>query len=1600
MPLNRPSALAILALLLLSPLATGQLGGVNGEDRSMMPLAATKLERQPEPFGTWGAAPPSTDGIESSSGVDLWTTIWSVQRATTGWIQSVPYTVHEGRRWDYVAVLPALNNPGEASVTLTVFDPDGTPGGGFDGEVVQQVSSAAAGVVYLDLLEVDEDAHARLQVHILIDNSRAATRSSIVGWRIGDCDVDLWHDPFMDIGRHSSRGDLTFGLGSVYPVVEYKPGGIYGDYYRNRDFSGFEYTHLDPVIDFDWGNGGPTGVGSNTFSIRWTGKLNVVRAERFTFYLRIDDGGKLWVDDQLLIDEWRDHSPTEFSAQVDLGAGLHDIQVDYYENQGGALCELRYSSPTISKRIIPQSALYGVEADNVLLSEPITAPPGQTWELLLLSSYGLGKDGMVVVDVLDAASGQVLTGLDSIIEPAVDLRGLASASCPAIQLRARWVDVNVTDPPWLGDWAVKWAPSRTWRTQFLSDIGIRGHVGLVEGFGYIQRPRAQEDCSQIAFAERTDGLSTTVSSRVYSGWFEDDSVITTNASDVELVDLDFDGILDLLHVSAEVDASAYVYKGFSGGFKDVPMYTFAHDAALGGEGNFSKAVVWDLDLDGHEDVVLVEMGPPGARLLLYYWNGTGFNSTPDEVVGGFDGLIWDISVGDIDGDAYPDIVVIASGDMRNGLYVLWGSYGSYAIANSTRITDTTCSAVHVASLDEDEYDDIVYCSWRGPPGSTWRTTLLQGMGSRTGYGPGLTVHEPIRRVSIETIDWFGNGEPVLVLASDTDVSLHQSPFDAGAFRFLPFKGVVDMAPVRFGTDGNEDLVMAVEERAGVPGLDDYGTVSSWLQALVGGTVYYSFQIPTDGAVAVSAGDMFDRGVGALRTGRIDIGDPRVAGGWDELSFRLLGTGLRPGQSVELRVLDDETEEVLWNATSTSLEGVFDISQSIKAKEHPVVCLEAFLRNVEESQPLSMDELRINWTPRIPASPAVVNITADDPVIYRMNRTTLRITVDDEYDLPQDLSVVVQMDPPGNLGWQTTGLGTISWNGSVYMIEFSTSREFLTGDYGFRARATDTDMMTSAWLEATALVRVINNPPGTPVISIRPATPVTTDDIVCVIETQAYDRDGLSLDYIYAWSSDGVASPEHTGATVPASATVKGQKWSVAVRAFDGEAMGPPVRANVTVVNSPPVLLRPIAPILMYEDDPPVTVNLGVHFTDPDGDALAFSVEGLRNILVELDGAGGSARFSLSPEWSGQETATVAVTDGELSVQVLLDFEVRAVPDAPYVLSIGGRPAVSGLFSITARQDLLALFEVVVVDPDSTSFRFSADVLPGWVSIGPLNGTISVLAPNEGVGTHAFNLSVRDDTGEIVFVRVELTVENVNDPPGTVFINQPKNGKVFQASDSILMQGACSDPDERWGQPLTFTWYTNASTEPLGKGASVTLPKLSPGDHTIRLEVTDGQYVRSSEVRIRVLGPPVPPPPDGNGGEEPYVGPRTTDTVGPLLIALLLVLLVIVAAIAFVSRQRAARGRGWTAPPRQHRDEATRVDGEYGVPSMKGEAAGIRVEQPLPRAKAAPEPAPEPATEPAPEPEGAPQPSPMPDGWGLRQVPPSKGDESWEGWEEF
>ena len=209
-------------------------------------------------------------------------------------------------------------------------------------------------------------------------------------------EVPAFHgiEPNLALSYSSSSGNGFLGLGwrlsGLSTVERASPGkgasgfdrtsdnisGLWGEYYSGTGFNTLKRRRTDVSLNFNWGRGhvfsypcnNNTCYLSDNFSVRWTGMVKADFSETYTFHAYIDDGIRVWVGDTLIIDHHA--AQVETSASIALEAGRwYPIRVEFYEQGGHAIAQLRWSSPSTPKQFIPASNFVAFD-DSILVPRP------------------------------------------------------------------------------------------------------------------------------------------------------------------------------------------------------------------------------------------------------------------------------------------------------------------------------------------------------------------------------------------------------------------------------------------------------------------------------------------------------------------------------------------------------------------------------------------------------------------------------------------------------------------------------------------------------------------------------------------------------------------------------------------------------------------------------------------------------------------------------------------------------------------------------------------------------------------------------------------------------------------------------------------------------------------------------------------------------------------------------------------------------------------------------------------------------------------------------------------------------------------------------
>lgn len=118
-------------------------------------------------------------------------------------------------------------------------------------------------------------------------------------------------------------------------------------YYPNMTLSGLPaLQRTDASISFNWGGGSPgPEIPNDNFSAFWRGEVTREKAGSCLFRMRIDDGMRVRLNGATVLDSWRDQGPTTYNALVNFREGNNAIEVEYYENRGGAVAQFWVLEP-------------------------------------------------------------------------------------------------------------------------------------------------------------------------------------------------------------------------------------------------------------------------------------------------------------------------------------------------------------------------------------------------------------------------------------------------------------------------------------------------------------------------------------------------------------------------------------------------------------------------------------------------------------------------------------------------------------------------------------------------------------------------------------------------------------------------------------------------------------------------------------------------------------------------------------------------------------------------------------------------------------------------------------------------------------------------------------------------------------------------------------------------------------------------------------------------------------------------------------------------------------------------------------------------------
>jgi hypothetical protein len=248
-------------------------------------------------------------------------------------------------------------------------------------------------------------------------------------WVDGSLIIDAWYDStshtiradrVLSAGNHQLRVEFYERIGEATARLSWflvstpapPPPLVFskwlGEYYNNVSLSGAPVlVRDDPSINFHWGAGSPQWgvVDSDNFSVRWTRSLDLSPG-RYRFIVSHDDGVRLWVGGNLLIDRWFDQTASTQQAEIDWPGGVMPVKMEYYERSGLALADLSWTrldagAPVSGQQATVNTAYLNLRAGPGINNRIITAYPRNTVVTLM------GRDNVGSWLYVMAPSGQL-----------------------------------------------------------------------------------------------------------------------------------------------------------------------------------------------------------------------------------------------------------------------------------------------------------------------------------------------------------------------------------------------------------------------------------------------------------------------------------------------------------------------------------------------------------------------------------------------------------------------------------------------------------------------------------------------------------------------------------------------------------------------------------------------------------------------------------------------------------------------------------------------------------------------------------------------------------------------------------------------------------------------------------------------------------------------------------------------------------------------------------------------------------------------------------------------------------------------------------------
>lgn len=160
----------------------------------------------------------------------------------------------------------------------------------------------------------------------------------------------------------ASDGTPSATSSEIFRVISSgSPNGLTYTYYEKDGMT--ELPHFGSLTPLHSGRVfevGLTGIRTreDQFAVALEGTIRIDTDGEYTFYLQSDDGARLYLNGEEVVDNDGSHGPQIRIGRSTLAAGRHPIRIDYFEDHGGSTLVLYYEGPGIERQVVPPTVLF------------------------------------------------------------------------------------------------------------------------------------------------------------------------------------------------------------------------------------------------------------------------------------------------------------------------------------------------------------------------------------------------------------------------------------------------------------------------------------------------------------------------------------------------------------------------------------------------------------------------------------------------------------------------------------------------------------------------------------------------------------------------------------------------------------------------------------------------------------------------------------------------------------------------------------------------------------------------------------------------------------------------------------------------------------------------------------------------------------------------------------------------------------------------------------------------------------------------------------------------------------------------------------------